>query len=82
MPNGARIERLDKKITALSKALANLGSAEDLRELILLIRKPGWTTPAEYALVTATVDAMLGYTRVLTRQKAALLKGSKAVGLR
>lgn len=82
MANRANIDRLEKKITALSDALAHLGSEEDFRELIRIIRFPGWTTPAELLLVTATVDTMLGYARVLTQQKAALLKGSKAVGTR
>jgi hypothetical protein len=51
------IAKLDKKITALSKALANLGKGTDGKELLLIIRKPGWTTIAELALVNLAVDA-------------------------
>lgn len=82
MANGAQIDRLEKKITALSKALANLGSADDLRELIRIIRFPGWTTPAEYTLVIATVDAMTRHAQVLTKMRTALLRGSKQVATR
>ena len=57
MANGHRvgIDRLDKKITALSDALAKLGSADDLRKLLLIIRRPGWTTPAELAFALGYV---------------------------
>ncbi|HEX9734830.1 MAG TPA: hypothetical protein VGG06_22890 [Thermoanaerobaculia bacterium] len=82
MANGAKIDRLEKKVTALSDALANLGSKEDFRELLKIIRFPGWTTPAEFTLVTATVDAMLGHAQVLTKLRTALIKGSKQVSVR
>ena len=48
MPNHKlEIRKFEKSITALSDALAHLGKGTDLRDLIMIIRKPGWTTPAE-----------------------------------
>lgn len=74
--------KLEKRISALSDALANLNSADDLRKLILLIRKPGWTTPAEYMFALGLVDTMLAQTKVLGEMKTALLRGSQAVAPR
>ena len=70
---------LEKKVTALSDALAKLNSAEDFKRLILLLRKPGWTTPAEFIFASSIVDTMLAHTKALTLQKGQLLKGSQAV---
>jgi hypothetical protein len=81
MPPRIDKEKLEKRVTALSDALANLNSADDLRKLILLIRKPGWTTPAEFTFALGLVDSMLAQTKVLGQMKDTLLKGSNAVGI-
>jgi hypothetical protein len=65
MATKPELARLDKKITALSKALANLGKGTDAKDLLLIIRKPGWTTIAELALVNVALDAALQQTRGL-----------------
>lgn len=75
------IPGLEKKITDLSKALANLSSEDDLRELIRIIRKPGWTTPAEFILVSGMVDTMAAQVKALSQMKDVLLKGSSKVAI-
>lgn len=82
MPPRINKEKLEKQISALSDALANLNSADDLRKLILLIRKPGWTTPAEFTFASGLVDSMLAQTKVLNQMKETLLRGSDAVTLK
>jgi hypothetical protein len=80
MPNGKiDIKALDKKVTSISKALANLSSEDDFRKLILEWRKPGWTTPAEFMLVSGILDSMAAQTAALAGLKTNLIKGSKAV---
>ena len=80
MPNGKiDIKALDKKVTSISKALANLSSEDDFRKLILEWRRPGWTTPAEFMLVSGILDSMAAQTAALADLKANLIKGSKAV---
>jgi hypothetical protein len=81
MGNGIRIdkEKLEKQITALSDALAHLNSADDLRKLILLIKNPGWTTPAEYIFALGLVNSMLTHVKALDEMKTVLLRGSNAV---
>jgi hypothetical protein len=74
------IEGLEKKITALSDALAKLSSKEDFQRLILIIHNPGWTTPAELAFSQAIVEHMSLQVRSLTTLKDHLLQASEAVG--
>ena len=81
MPNGhgAEIKKLEKQIDALSNALAKLSSAEDFRKLILLLRKPGWTTPAEFRFASGIVESMTTQVKGLAALKTALIEGSKEV---
>ena len=81
MSNGHRLDiaKLDKKVTALSDALAKLGSAEDFRKLLLIIRRPGWTTPAEFLFAAGFVDSMAAQAKALDQAKGALLKAAGAV---
>ena len=67
------LKRLDKKITDLSKALANLGKGTDGKDLLLIIRKPGWTTPAELAFSHALLDTA----NIQIRGLEATMKGLK-----
>jgi hypothetical protein len=73
------IKRLEKKVTSISDALAKLGNADDFRKLILEWRRPGWTTPAEFILVSGIVDSLAAQTAALGKLKNDLIKGSKAV---
>ena len=41
------VETVEKKVTALSNALATLGRGTTLAELLKIIYFPGYTTPAE-----------------------------------
>jgi hypothetical protein len=79
MATADEIKRLEKQIDALSNALAKLSSAEDFRELILILRQPGWTTPAEFRFASGIVASMTTQVKGLTTLKADLIAGSKAV---
>jgi hypothetical protein len=78
-PTKHNIPRLEKQISALSDALAHLHNEESFKELIRIIRFPGWTTPAEFALVSTLVDSMIQQTAILGKLQGELLKGSKLV---
>jgi len=73
------IEKLDKKVTALSDALANLGKGTDLKELLRIIRNPGWTTPAELAFTVAILDSMQAQANQLAKLSGALVKAATKV---
>lgn len=72
-------KKLEKRITALSDALARLGSADDFKKLILIIKRPGWTTPAEFLFAQGLVETMIVHADALAQGKAALLQASDAV---
>ena len=76
------LAKLDKKVTALSKALSNLGRGTDLKELIRIIRNPGWTTPAELGFTIAILDSMQGQVAQLQKLSGALVKSAKRVSVR
>jgi len=75
------IAYLEVRIKELSTQLATLADTQDLEELIIIIHKPGWTTPAEYVLVRGLVDAMHEYTKALASLRQTLIHGSRAVEL-
>src|SRR6476469_6602267 len=81
MPNGHKLDlrRFEKKVTDLSSALTHLGDGKDLRELILILHRPGWTTPAEFRFASAIVDSMATHVMALAAMKTELLAGAKLV---
>ncbi|MEO8748095.1 MAG: hypothetical protein ABI379_10650 [Rhodanobacter sp.] len=73
------VKVLDKQITELSDALAHLGKGTDLKELLRIIRFPGWTTPAEFAFSIAIVDSMRIQVNALMNLNTQLLAASRLV---
>ncbi|MES2296536.1 MAG: hypothetical protein V4582_05810 [Pseudomonadota bacterium] len=73
------ILQLDKKITGLSDALAHLGQGSSLKELVKVIRFPGYTTPAELALSHLILDGMQAQVGALARMESELLAASKRI---
>jgi hypothetical protein len=78
--HAVELRELDKKITALSDALAHLGKGSTMRDVLLIIRKPGYTTPAEFRFTSGLVDAMQGQVNLLNQLGDNLLAGAQAVG--
>ena len=70
---------VEAKVTALSAALANLGRGTTLADIIKLIRFPGYTTPAEFALTIAILDAMSAQVDALTKMQSELLAATKMI---
>lgn len=73
------VEQLIKQVTDLSNALTHLGSGEDLKKLILVLKKPGWTTPAEFVFASANLESINAHAAALTKLKANLVKGVETV---
>ena len=74
------IGRLEKSINALQDRLSILAAEDDYVELIKIIRRPGWTTPAEFRLVTTIVDTFARQVEVLDTLKGDLIQVSQVVG--
>ena len=58
-----------------------MADTQDLEEMISIIHKPGWTTPAEYVLVSGLVDTMHEQAMVLASLRQTLLNGGRTVEL-
>ncbi len=74
------IRKFEKSITALSDALAHLGKGTSLKDLIMIIKNPGWTTPAELLYATSIVDTMMAQVETMERLQTNLLRASRMVG--
>jgi len=75
------VAHLERRIDELRQNLTALAEGQDLAELIRQIRKPGYTTPAEFTLVLGIVEGLNVQTRALAELKRTLLVGSEKVAL-
>jgi len=84
MANGHadQIKKVEAEVTALSDALAHLGKGEDIRELLKIIRFPGYTTPAEMLFTLGLVKSVKAQTKVLAETMADLMAAAKQVATR
>ena len=79
MANG-HIDDLIHRVKSLSKTLSLLASSKDGAELIRVMKRPGWTTPAEFLMTSAILDSMQTHAGALVQLKQDLLKGAREVG--
>ncbi|HXH27197.1 MAG TPA: hypothetical protein VNG90_04840 [Candidatus Acidoferrum sp.] len=90
MEHGHDIEKLGRNIQELESELHKLvgmrmegaegGDDDGWKELFKIIHFPGWTTPAEYQLVSSIVESMMGQARAMTNLKQNLLQASRQIG--
>jgi hypothetical protein len=73
------VEMLEKRVVALTDAIINLGKTEDLERLSINLRRPGWTTPAEFAFALGMVESLHAQVNTLTLLRRDLLKASDLV---
>jgi hypothetical protein len=74
------IGRLEKSINSLRDHVSVLANEEEYLELIKIIRNPGWTTPAEFRLVTTLVETFDRQIQQLDTLKHDLIKAAQIVG--
>jgi len=72
---------LETKVKALSAYLITLADIPDMEEMLVIIHRPGWTTPAEFALVSGMKDSIQGHVNNPTEIRKVLLSGSRAIKL-
>jgi hypothetical protein len=73
------IDALERQVNEVSRSLASVITDRELKEYILAIHKPGWTTPAEFLFATGIVTSMQAQVQVLGELKQALFDGSRAI---
>jgi hypothetical protein len=74
------IDGLEKKLRNLNRCLADLGSQNVSEELLQVIHKPGWTTPAEFALVSAMADSLQSQIQTASMHFKQMIGAASQVG--
>ena len=75
------IEKLGKHLDALSGTLAKLGETGDLKRLIPIIKRPGWTTPAEIAFALGIAESLHAQVNAVAQLKSVLVNAAEKVEL-
>jgi hypothetical protein len=73
------VARLESRIKEVEQALSAAADPKMTQEMLLIIHRPGFTTPAEVLLVTAALDSLHAQATALTSHRQALLNGCRAV---
>ena len=74
------IKSLEGSLGSLKDALNDLGDGADIAELLRIIHKPGWTTPAEYAFAVGITESLTAQVKQVAALKATLVKAAAQVG--
>jgi len=72
---------IENQVKELRGDLANLADGTGYQELLLIIRKPWFTSVAEHAFLQGVVDSMLAQTKALLGLKHVLISGASKVEL-
>lgn len=77
----AQIKALEGRLKTLGDKLSGFNAhAQQINDLLPIIHRPGWTTPAEILLVSGLVESLLQHSQILDATHAALIRGASAVG--
>jgi hypothetical protein len=76
---GHDLSKLEHHLETLNKRIIELSSIGLSKELLLIIRRPGWTTPAEFVLVGNTVESLTHSIEGQIHQSKQLLEAAKQI---
>jgi hypothetical protein len=76
------VGQLERNIEQVQVRLRALVDEDRFAELIRFIKKPGWTTPAEFYLVNTTVEIAARQIEIIDQLSIGLLEGAQKVGVR
>jgi hypothetical protein len=74
------IEGLKQHVSTLDAAISKLHTAKHAERLITIIHRPGWTTPREFELVKAHVEALSGHVSSLDKSLGELVAIADKIG--
>jgi hypothetical protein len=74
------VTQLHEKVERLHREFKDMASQPPYEELLKIIHRPGWTTPAEVALVSGVVDGLQRQVAAMRLTHEELLAGSRQVG--
>jgi hypothetical protein len=73
------VDHLASQIATLKERLVRFVEDSDLEELLKHLHQPGWTTPAEFRLVTSVVHVLNQNVAALTALKSELVASSREI---
>jgi hypothetical protein len=73
------IDNLEKQLKTLDAHFKKLADDQTIAEMLKIIRKPGYTTPAEFKLTTGIVESLSAQVEVLIRLRQNLVEGSRLI---
>ena len=75
------IKALDKQVADLITGLQKLSRTDDLEDLrAKVFPRPGWTTPAEFQLVSAAINALRAQVEAAAALKQHVVEASRTIG--
>ncbi len=74
------LPHLERRLFELKDIFTKMSDNSDLDELLKIIHRPGWTTPAEFALVISAVESLNAQARNVASLRTALVSSSRQVG--
>ncbi len=75
------LKHFETRIKDMCDSLSGAADRKGFDEFLTIIHKPGFTTPAEVALLRGIVDSMNEQTRTLVALRQVLLSGASKVEL-
>jgi hypothetical protein len=73
-------ESLKPKIRRLHESMSRLASEKRAEQLLQIVYRPGWTTPAEAQLVHAMLDALTQHVEAVETTHRALIAAAERIG--
>ena len=76
---GHDLSKLEHQLETLNRRVTELSSIGLSKEMLLIIHRPGWTTPAEFFLVANAVESLTHSIEGQIQQSKQLLEAAKQV---
>jgi hypothetical protein len=73
------IQQVARKLSALKTNLRSVAEDDVYDQLLKIIHRPGWTTPAEIAFFETVLNSVDAHTRLLSQLHKDLLRSSQLV---
>jgi hypothetical protein len=73
------IQQVTQKLSALKTNLRSVAEDDVYDQLLQIIHRPGWTTPAEIAFFETVLNSVDAHTRLLSQLHKDLLRSSQLV---
>ena len=73
------LSQLESHIQSIRTAHQALAAGGEMDDLFKIIHNPGWTTPAEYAFLLASLESIKAQTQQLAGLQQSLLAAAQSV---